>query len=305
MVCGIPTGKARLTAAASLTANAMVTRVRPDSVPGPRGATVTTATTGDFDTDTRVEPVGPGVYAATLSERWLALGGVVNGGYLLAVCLQALRQDMPLPDPLVVSGYFLRPGTPGPAELRTEIARSGRRLASGEVRLCQDGRDTVRALASFTDLGQATGRTRVLAEPPALPPPEECVDPLAGRTLPGVTMVDRVRFRFARVGGWLCGEPSGDPRAEFWMGFADGRDADLLALALLVDAAAPVVMELGEAGSSTVELTAHLRARPAPGWLACRVATRHVIGGFHEEDFEIWDCRGTLVAQARQLAVLP
>jgi hypothetical protein len=49
----------------------------------------------------------------------------------------------------------------------------------------------------------------------------------------------------------------------------------------------------------------HVRARPAPGWLACRVLTRHVIGGYHEEDFEVWDSRGTLVAQSRQLALLP
>ena len=64
-------------------------------------------------------------------------------------------------------------------------------------------------------------------------------------------------------------------------------------------------MEIGEPGSSTVELTVHVRARPAPGWLACRVATRYVTSGYHEEDFEIWDSGGTLVAQSRQLALLP
>lgn len=89
------------------------------------------------------------------------------------------------------------------------------------------------------------------------------------------------------------------------MRFRDGREPDLLSLASLVDAAAPPVLELGEPGSATVGLTVHLRARPAPGWLACRVATRFVIGGYHEGDFEIWDSRGALVAQSRQLALLP
>lgn len=74
---------------------------------------------------------------------------------------------------------------------------------------------------------------------------------------------------------------------------------------MLVDAAAPAVLELGERGSATIELTVHVRARPAPGWLACRVATRHVVGGYHEEDFEIWDSDGRLVAQSRQLGLLP
>ncbi|WP_406230038.1 hypothetical protein [Nocardia sp. NBC_01009] len=35
------------------------------------------------------------------------------------------------------------------------------------------------------------------------------------------------------------------------MRFADGRDADPIALALLVDAAMPVVFDLGVPGSST------------------------------------------------------
>ncbi len=65
------------------------------------------------------------------------------------------------------------------------------------------------------------------------------------------------------------------------------------------------ILDLGEVGSATVELTVHVRARPAPGWLACRSTTRFVAGGFHEEDFEIWDGAGVLVAQSRQLALLP
>jgi acyl-CoA thioesterase len=79
----------------------------------------------------------------------------------------------------------------------------------------------------------------------------------------------------------------------------------VISLPLFVDAAWPAVMELGEQGSSTLAVTVHVRARPARGWLACRVATRQVIGGYHEEDFEIWDATGTLVAQSRQLALLP
>jgi hypothetical protein len=87
------------------------------------------------------------------------------------------------------------------------------------------------------------------------------------------------------------------------MRFRDGRPADLLALPLIVDAAPPAALELGIA-STTVELTVHLRARPAPGWLACRTWTSYVGGGYHEEDFEVWDSAGTLVAQARQLALI-
>ncbi|MFD0852539.1 thioesterase family protein, partial [Actinomadura adrarensis] len=50
--------------------------------------------------------------------------------------------------------------------------------------------------------------------------------------------------------------------------------------------------------------TAHVRCRPASGWLACRVGTRYITGGMCEEDMEIWDSAGHLVAQSRQLTLL-
>ena len=63
------------------------------------------------------------------------------------------------------------------------------------------------------------------------------------------------------------------------------------------------VLEIGVA-STTVELTVHLRARPAPGWLAFRTLTRYLEGGYFDEDAEIWDSAGRLVAQSRQLALV-
>jgi acyl-CoA thioesterase len=119
-----------------------------------------------------------------------------------------------------------------------------------------------------------------------------------------VTIIDRVECRFPEQLGWAKGNPGGDPSLRFWMRFRDGRDADLRSIPLLVDAAAPAVLEIGARGSTTLELTLHLRNRPAHGWLACRAVTRHVTNGYHEEDFEVWDSRGRLIAQSRQLALL-
>jgi acyl-CoA thioesterase len=260
--------------------------------------------TSRYDADTRVERLAPGRYAATISDRWGALGEVPNGGYLLAVCLQALRAEMPFPDPLVASASYLRPASFGPAELHTELAREGRRVATGEVRLVQNGTERVRVVAGFHDLSAAAGRTLVLGSAPELPPPDE-LPASPDSAIAGVTMIERLEYRAPEPPGWLTGSPSGEPTNEFWMRFRDGRDADLLSLALLVDAAAPAVLETGAPGSATIQLTVHLRAHPAPGWLACRAVTRHVIDGYHEEDFEIWDSAGKLVAQSRQLALLP
>jgi acyl-CoA thioesterase len=260
-----------------------------------------------FDADSRVTATGSeGVYAAELTRRWDGTAGAVNGGYMLATCIRALARAIPFPDPVVISGFFLRPGTAGPASIRTSVIRSGRTTAFGESVLAQDGKDVVRATAVFARLGR-DGPVFTDGAPPDLPPPEDCPGAAAragGRPSPGQpSIAERIEFRSPTLPGWRTGRPSGRPASEFWMRFADGRDADLFTLPLLVDSTAPAVLELG-AGSTTIQLTVHLRARPAPGWLACRAVTRFVSGGYHEEDFEIWDSAGALVAQSRQLALI-
>ena len=211
----------------------------------------------------------------------------------------------PFPDPLAASAFFLRPAETGAIEIQTELVRAGRGMATAEARLIQGGKERVRVLSTFSRLADANGRTALFNGPPDLPPPADCLDPLDGRSIEGVTIADRVEYRMPEAPGWWRGSPSGDPSSVLWARFKEPRDPDVLSLPLMVDAAAPAVLELGEIGSATLALTVHVRGNPAPGWLACRASTRYVVDGYHEEDFEIWDSNGRLVAQARQLAVLP
>jgi len=261
-----------------------------------------------FDEDSRVVAAGSeGAFTAALTGRWNGTAGAVNGGYMLAICTRALALAMPFPDPVVVSGFFLRPGTPGSAAVTTSVIRSGRTTAFGEAALTQDGKDVIRATAAFARLGGGTGTGQdgpvfLDGTPPALPPPAECVGVPVG-SFGLASIAERIEFRSAELPGWFLGRPSGRPASEFWMRLADGREADLLSLPLLVDSTAPSVLGLG-AGSTTIQLTVYLRAHPAPGWLACRATTRFVSNGYHEEDFEVWDSAGTLVAQSRQLALI-
>jgi hypothetical protein len=176
-------------------------------------------------------------------------------------------------------------------------------MAFGHAVLKQGGAEVARVLACYTDLSAAAGTTVLARTAPHLPPPEECLDPFAGQGDHRAGLMAQLDYRYPQVPGWTRGAPSGSPDAEFWMRFADGREPDTLALPGMVDMALPGVFELGAVNCPTVELTVHLRARPAAGWLACRVSTRYVSDGLHEEDFEIWDSTGALVAQSRQLAL--
>lgn len=76
---------------------------------------------------------------------------------------------------------------------------------------------------------------------------------------------------------------------------------------MAADAFPPPVVnsDLPVAWTPTVELTAQLRARPAGGPLRCTFRTRFVQGSYLEEDGELWDGDGTLVALSRQLALVP
>lgn len=264
---------------------------------------------GELELDSTAERVGDGVHVLALSERWGLDDGRLNGGYQLSVALRALASEVPLPDPVVASASYLRPAMPGPARVLTEVVRSGRRLATGTSRIVQPGpdgaeRDVLLLEATFADLAASPAEPQDLTAAPDLPPFEQCTTFGGAEAPAAVAQVGRrMRYGMAGLPGWVRGEPSGDPRAEFWFAFADGSDATLLDLAFVVDGAAPVVLELGR-GSSTAQLTVHLREHPAPGPVRCRTVTNHLAHGLHEEDVEVWDSRGALVAQSRQLALL-
>ncbi|MEU6096008.1 thioesterase family protein [Streptomyces sp. NPDC047079] len=275
-------------------------------------AQAVTGTIGDseFDRDTAVTLREPGVYGIDLSAGWTIITAV-NGGYLLAVLGRALADALPHPDPFSISAHYLTASQPGPAVIRTDVVRTGRTLSTGQASLFQyddEGREVerIRVLASYGDLDSLPDDVRTTAQPPALPPMDRCFGPEDGPApLPGSSAItDRLMLKLDPATlGWALGAPSGKGEMRAWFGLADGRDADPLSLLLAVDALPPTAFELGISGwVPTVELTVHVRCRPAPGPLRVSITTRNLAGGFLEEDAEVWDSRDRLVAQSRQLA---
>ncbi|WP_149825229.1 thioesterase family protein [Streptomyces tailanensis] len=270
------------------------------------------ATIGDseFDRDTAVTLREPGVYDIDLSAGWTIISAV-NGGYLLAVLGRALADALPHDDPFTVSAHYLTASRPGPAVVRTDVVRTGRTLSTGQASLFQydeEGREVerIRVLASYGDLDSLPDDVRTTAKPPVLPPIEQCFGPQdAPAPVPGSSAIaDRLFLKLdPSTLGWALGAPSGKGEMRAWFGLADGREADPFSLLLAVDALPPTAFELGISGwVPTVELTVHVRCRPAPGPLRVSIATRNLAGGFLEEDAEVWDSADRLVAQSRQLA---
>ncbi|GAP51920.1 thioesterase family protein [Streptomyces azureus] len=270
------------------------------------------ATIGDseFDRDTALTRRAPGVYDIDLSAGWTIISAV-NGGYLLAVLGRALADTLPHADPFTISAHYLTASQPGPAVVRTDTVRTGRTLSTGQASLFQyddGGREVerIRVLASYGDLDALPGDVRTTARPPAIPPLEHCLGAEDGPApVPGSSAItDRLMLKLdPSTLGWALGKPSGKGEMRAWFGLADGRDHDPFSLLLAVDALPPTAFELGLKGwVPTVELTVHVRCRPAPGPLRVSITTRNLAGGFLEEDAEVWDSADRLVAQSRQLA---
>src|SRR6201996_7133861 len=110
----------------------------------------------EFDGALALSGEGP-AFGAVLDGRWDGQGST-NGGFLLALATQAIGAVLPFPDPLTVSAFFLRPGTPGPAEIRTEVIQSGRPPAFGQASLYSGGKQVIRATGAYTDLAAAAAR---------------------------------------------------------------------------------------------------------------------------------------------------
>ncbi|PWJ25368.1 acyl-CoA thioesterase [Branchiibius hedensis] len=263
--------------------------------------------TSEYDEATTFELTGNRA-TARLSSDW-GIGNAVNGGIIMSLLAQVTssvsRSAGGHGDVLGLSAVFLSPGADGAAEVSTDVLRNGRSMTTAQTLLSQED-ERVRAFVTLGDIDRYAEPITLNPQPPAMPEPDACVrssdappDALSQSGL--LSRVD-IRLDPACV-GWAVGQPSGNGELRGWIRFADGREPDLHSLLLFLDAFPPVTFDLGAKGwVPTVQFSGYLHARPAPGWLQVRTRTTTVAGGLHEEDAQIWDSTGRLVAQSRQLA---
>jgi hypothetical protein len=261
-----------------------------------------------FSAATAVRQVGDGEYRAELDPQW-SIGTKPNGGYLLATMTRAALDlaGAGHPHPSAVSAHYLAAPSAGPAEIIVRPLRQGRSVAQLRASLYAGGEHCVEALITCGTL-PASGPARWTGVPPAaLPPEDECLL-LPGDTpsfpVPLMTVLDE-RLDPATT-GFATGQGSGAGEIRGWVRFADGADPDPLGLLVAADCLPPATFDLGLPGSwvPTLELTVYLRAVPAPGALRVRLKVRLITDGRVDEECDVWDSAGTLVATGHQLAAL-
>lgn len=248
---------------------------------------------------------GAGTWAGAIAPNWDIVGNA-NGGYLLALAGRALAKAADRQDVTSITAHFLRPGQEGPVTVEAEVVKTGRRFTTVRGTVAAD-KPLISALGTFSDLSESPEdeRTMILDERPSFPAPEECARVEAGETFPPKLMAN-IDLRLHPDDNFYDG-PSGNLLMRGWLKLLDDEPWDSIGLLLASDAFPPTIFNstIGVAWVPTLELTVQVRKRPVPGWLQCHFSSRFVSEGFVEEDGLMWDATGTLVAQSRQLSLLP
>lgn len=270
----------------------------------------------EFDRATFVRRVDSGEmgnlaeYECVVADGWDILGNA-NGGYLLAILGRAARSATGRNDVVSASIHYLAPVSAGPARVRVEIVRSGRRFATAMASLVvpsgEHQREAARALLTLGDLDtDPGGPSRAFGESPDVVAHSMCLVDDGGNWPVGIR--SRLDCRIDPRDAGIRGERrSGDAIVRGWLGFADDRPMDSLALLLACDAFPPAVFntDLPLGWVPTMDLSFQIRARPTGGPIMCSFRTRHLANGLLEEDGELWDQSGALLALSRQLALAP
>jgi len=259
-----------------------------------------------FDFATAVRKTAEGHYNAEVLPGWDIMGNA-NGGYLFALAGRAMLDHSGRRDPFSVTAHYLAPVKAGPIAVEVDTVKTGKLLTTMNASIVVDGRVAVRFLGAYGEAAQVTDRQFVTANPPELPPFEACVPRNDDGTAMPVEFANRFDSRIHPDDtAFLRGETNGAAVMRGWFDFGDGRPIDTLSLLTIADSFAPPVFNVpvSKAWVPTIELTVHVRAVPVGTRVACVFRSRVIQGGLTEEDGEIWDEAGNLVAQSRQLALL-
>ncbi|MRH87141.1 thioesterase family protein [Nocardia sp. SYP-A9097] len=261
---------------------------------------------------------GIGRYAGVIDRVW-TIGKKLHGGTMVAGSAAAatewLRRTAPERAemfPIAASSDFLGAPDPGEVEYEVRTRKIGRQICLIDASLIQNGRTLVHTAFTFGHLDDtapvysADHAGDMPAEPDehALGYDDDSPMGKIVHVAQGASVA--IDAKWAR---FLAGETA-EPRLRLWIRPFDGdeQDPDVAAFFAMMaaDMSPPVPMNLGHFGwAPTVQLTTYLRRRPAPGWLRVIAHAREVGGRMFDEDQIVIDSTGAIIAQSRQLALIP
>ncbi|WP_433655122.1 thioesterase family protein [Nocardia sp. CA-128927] len=243
-------------------------------------------------------------FTAEVSSRW-TVGHVPNGGYLLAIVARAAAGASAHPDVLAASAQYLRPPDIGTVEIEVEVVRVGTGASQLRARLVQHGIICVDALLIMGTLKADTQEFWRRAPEPTKAILADCtrIPSTMPNGMPAAIMaeidarLDPDSMRFVTQG------PTGRGELRGWLTLPDNERFDPFSLLFAVDSFPPATLDIADGGwVPTLQLSAYVRALPAPGPVRILQKAHLIEGRRVDESCYVWDSTGRLVAQATQLA---
>ena len=261
-----------------------------------------------FEAAVAVRPRGSGRYCAGVRAEFNG-PAAPNGGVLAATMLRAAQSELGpgAPPPRTVAAHFLDAPQAGPVELVVEVLRRGRRVCAAETRMAQGER--LVATATFVFSAARPQAATLRRDPPERLTTPDAVPELEFGASPGAPALFRA-LRIRPTYGGLPFSGGTEATAGGWMELRnDDAALDPARLVALCDLWWPAVYSILTAPhpAPTIALTVYLRQveRPVPAPVFARFATEVIAEAHLEESGELWSTEGELLAESRQLALLP
>jgi acyl-CoA thioesterase len=251
----------------------------------------------------RLDETSDGVFQRTCDRTWWGHDALF-GGYVEALALVALTRTLRSPDqvPQSMTMHFLRPFLDGEFRAETTIERAGRNMSNVSARLYSAGKLAGVVIASF-------GTRREFNEFTAVTPPD--VRQVQADEAPVVSPLGVPNHQhfdmFPRIGTFARG--GGDAHVGGWVRPRALGPVDHAMIPVLADLWIPAAYHrwTQPTPAVSVDITTHFRAAlpradvTAASTVFVDLRTTGSIGGFVDEDVDIWSESGVLLAQSRQM----
>ncbi len=255
----------------------------------------------EFDRDILLTKQDPLVFSGRVSHKW-SINGNPNGGYLTAILANAMSQCSEKEATPVITVSFISRCVPGHAELQVEWISQSNQFDRLGVKLMQGGQEKARAWGTFAKGEDDAAEKRSEKSPPEMSGIEDCIVLPEWRKY---SLYKHMDVRLDPAGaGWLSGRVAEKSELKGWVKFKEDRSFDMYSILLIADSfPPPILVSHGlVAWVPTIEYSVSIRSLPTTQWLKCVFRTSFVNNGILEEDGEVWDENGDIVAICRQIA---
>ena len=250
------------------------------------------------------------VFSFTPNPKYF-VGNTPHGGYLLALMNKAMTKILPHPSAINSNIYYLDRTEPEPAELHVEVVRRSKGSSMGQVKLIQNNKITCLYSSICSDFQYMKGHSGLETPMPEIINSVQQDDFKVmnyenfklGST---PSFIQQLNMSVHPDHAWWDREISTDAAEARCSAYLElqGGVADTFVLSYLADILPPVVQnKYGPLGwVPTLTLTCNIRQLPKTNLLFIDGIAKDISNGYFEQDCNIWDMSGNLVATSRQLA---